>query len=109
ERDRAGAFRECLNHPPRVFDFLRRRRERGVDRIDLVRMNRDLAGKTGSASSLRLASQAGRIAEVDVSGVDRLDLRRDRGEQAQRSRETVSEIQVALFVTISAGSQSRRQ
>src|SRR5690606_16461857 len=63
--------------------------ERGVDDLDLVRMDGELAGEPVASRSGRLRPQAILVAEVDEYRVDRLHAGRNRREQAEIAREPI--------------------
>ena len=73
----------------RLFDFRRRGGEHLVDHGHLRGMNGKAPRKSIAARGLGITTQAFRIAEVDIHGLDRRKLCRGCGKKADRARKTI--------------------
>src|SRR5215470_2239859 len=81
ERDNAlrGLHYRDVHHSLRLFEFLCIRREHRIDRGDLRRMNRELAGVTERLDPLGLLAQSCRVLDVEEWHVERGNARGGRG------------------------------
>jgi hypothetical protein len=95
----------CLSLPQFLFVW----RVAGVDGVDLVWMNGDLAGEPGSPRRPHLAFEASAVAEIRRDGIDSLHTCCVSTEQAKGARELVRELVFAAVEAIGAGAKRRRQ
>jgi hypothetical protein len=93
EADHAGAGGggERIYDPARVRDLGGVRAIGGVNDGDLVGVDGDAAGEAELAAGFAVGLEAGRVAEVDVNRVERLDVRGDGAGEAEGAGELVGE------------------
>ncbi len=91
ERGDAGVARrsEGGDYALGLGDRLRRRRERLVDHLDLVGVDRELAQEAVAPRGGAVAPEPFQIAEVGIDGVDRLDARGCGGEERKAPHQPV--------------------
>src|ERR1700736_5142863 len=89
EARHTGARRgsERRHHAPRLLALRLRRRKRGIDGGDLLRVNGELAGETVPAGALPVAPPPLPLTEVRVHAIDGLNAERRGGEQAGGARQ----------------------
>ncbi len=96
----SGRGPERGQHAPGPFDLFGGRTERRVDRRDLRRVDRHLAGEALAARLAGAALDRSGIAELGVHRIDRDDARRGCREQAHRARVGISEFELAVGLAV---------
>ena len=108
ERRDARAVREGGGNFRRVFDVGGRRRERSVDRVDLVRMDREHAAETFALRQARGALKTFGIAKIRVQRFYGVDAGGLGGDEHKRAHHLVDEEKLAMLVTVCRRSECGR-
>src|SRR4051812_23589428 len=100
ERAGAGAGGEGGDDRAGLVELGPGRGEAGVDRLDLVGMDREAAGKAVAPGTGAVRREAGAVAIVGVGRVERRHAGRRRGEQALSAGELIGKGEIALAVAV---------
>ena len=92
--------RECGADLLGLRDFGRRGCERGVERCDLRRMDRELADETGAARGACAALHRLDIADLGVDGVDRRHAACRGGIERERTRQGIGHFVLARCIAV---------